>query len=721
MNPLQFQRPLSSEPHASGVHITGPHITGPCSIRHVQRGLRRGGRAAQAFRYALASCLLGVPLCQAALGEYPIFQPPAAPASESNSPATTADPLRKPLETWIGWIEAPETHLRWFVQFQKDSKGVLQGSSSTPEVQTKPTPFSKLEVANDAWKLEWTDPVTMQIWTYVGNQESANKVTGLLVIGPQTIAVPLVRAEQLPAESKETLGADIVWTDSQPSIGASSSANPFDFRFRFYTKPPYTEQKPRILVDSLAKNLIGKPVDFRRDEDGTLEFSIPSLQAEYRAVLASEDTMAGTFRRRELANPLEMKLWKPKGKTALSPKKEEAPQPTTNSQSKAEAAAAANTKKAEEDSVRITMDSARADTAARDLAPNESAFLLDIRDRKIRAGRKSDEPPAFLACTLTLPETTSSSPVPAVVLLSTYGPQDRDGTHGTYKPYRDLARWLANQGVASIRFDDRGVGGSAPPDSQFTPTKSIEDLQSVLAHLAKNPLIDAKKIGLLGHGEGAGTAVLASSTNPAISFLILLAPPGVSGSELLLSQSRKLAVLDGMAPKNQILMESIQRRIHTLARASLSEETAIDEVQQLVIKHWEDLKQSVEGEKTAAEWTQLRKDLESQLLSDYENLRSPWSKEFLFNEPAASWMLQRCPILAVWGEQDLQIVPEVNRPKIEEAVARGSAKSIRLEQVRGLNHWLQPAPNDSTREWEENTPISDDLLRVLESWIAIQL
>lgn len=665
--------------------------------------------------------LLGIPLCHVAMGENPLFQPPASPVVESNSSANAPDPLRQPLETWVGWIEAPETHLRWFVQFQKDSKGVLQGSSSTPEVQTKPTPFSKLEVTKDAWKLEWTDPVTKQVWTYVGNQESANKVTGLLVIGPQTIAVPLVRAEQLPAESKETLGADIVWTDSLPSLGASSSANPFDFRFRFYTKPPYTEQKPRILFDSLAKNLIGKPVDFRRDEDGTLEFSIPSLQAEYRAILASEDMMAGTFRRKELANPLEMKLWKPEGKTVPSPKKEKTPEPMPNSPSTAESSAPANTKKAEQDSVRITMDSTRADTSTRDLAPNESAFLLDIRGRGIRSTRKSDEPPAFLACTLTLPETKSSAPVPAVVLLSTYGPQDRDGTRGTFKPYRDLARWLANQGVASLRFDDRGVGASAPPDNQFTPSKSIEDLQAVLAYLAKNPRIDAKKIGLLGHGEGAGTAVLASSTNPAISFLVLLAPPGVAGSELLLSQSRKLAVLDGMAPKNQSLMESIQRRIHSLARASLSEEAAIAEVQQLVIEHWEDLKLSVEGNKTAAEWAQLRKDLESQLLSDYENLRSPWSKEFLFNEPAPSWMLLRCPVLAVWGERDLQIVPEVNRPKIEESIARGSAKSIRLEQLRGLNHWLQPAPNDSTRESEENTPISDELLRLLESWIANQL
>jgi pimeloyl-ACP methyl ester carboxylesterase len=153
----------------------------------------------------------------------------------------------------------------------------------------------------------------------------------------------------------------------------------------------------------------------------------------------------------------------------------------------------------------------------------------------------------------------------------------------------------------------------------------------------------------------------------------------------------------------------------------LSKDSALKEVQQLVQNHWDGLKASIEGEKTALEWSQIRKQLESQLMSDYENLQSAWSKEFLFNEPANNWMLVQCPVLAVWGERDMQIIPEVNRLKIESAVARGSAKSFRLEQIKGLNHWLQNAPPESNLEMEENAPISKELLQAIESWVAAQL
>ncbi|MCU0717610.1 MAG: alpha/beta hydrolase [Pirellula sp.] len=673
-----------------------------------------------ALRLGVLSCLLSCSPVSFA-GEQPtVDQPPAVPTATTKSDAPV-EPLRQPLETWLGWIEAPETHLRWFVQFQKDSKGNLQGSSLTPEALTKPIPLSKLDVSGDAWNLEWTDPITNQLWKYVGKKESTDKVTGLLVIGPQTIAVPLVRAGQLPPETKETLGADIVWTDSQPSIGANQSANPFDFRFRFYTQPPYTSDKPRILFDSVAKNLIGKPVEFRRDEDGTLEFSIPAIQAEYRAILAAEDTMAGTFRRKEAASPLEMKLWKPKGKGATDSKKESpksssvAPPPNSDSD------ASKKEKTSDAESVRITMDATRIDSSVRDLAPNETAFVLDLNSASGRRSRKSTPAPATLGCTITVPEAKQPNPCPVVILLSTYGQQDRDGTQGTFKPYREMAQWLASQGIASVRFDDRGVGGSSPPEPDFTPTRSLDDLQALFGYLSKDSRFDTKRIGLIGHGEGAATAVAAASTNPNIAFLILLAPPGVSGSDLLISQSKLLAKIEGMAEKNQSIMESIQRKLHGLVRASLSKDSALKEVQQLVQDHWDGLKASIEGEKTALEWSQIRKQLENQLMSDYENLQSAWSKEFLFNEPATNWMLLQCPVLAVWGERDMQIIPDVNRPKIESAVARGSAKSFRLEQIIGLNHWLQKAPTESNLEVEENAPISKELLQAIESWVAAQL
>lgn len=672
------------------------------------------------FRIGLLGCLLGSCSVSTADDRPGGEQHPYSPTTASQNEIASESLLQTP-ETWLGWIEAPETQLRWFIQLQKDSKGNLQGTSSIPDVLTKSIPLSRLEVTSDAWNLEWIDPITNQTWNYVGKTETADKVTGLLVNGPQTIAVPMSRVERLPPETKETLGADIVWTDLQPTLGTNQSANPFDFRFRFYSQPPYTSDKPRILFDSVAKNLIGKPVEFRRDDDGTLEFSIPAIQAEYRAILAAEDTMAGTFRRKEMASPLEMKLWRPKAKVPPSAPKEAPKTSRALSEPNQETDPSKRANVSGAESVRVAMDATRFDSSIRELAPNESAFVLDLQAQSGRRNRKSSVPPATLGCTLTVPGSKQSSPCPVAILLSTYGQQDRDGTQGEFKPYRDIAQWLAGQGIASVRFDDRGVGGSSPPEADFTPTRSLDDLQALFSYLTNDPRFDSKRIGLLGHGEGAGIAIAAASTNANIAFLILLAPPGVSGSDLLISQSNLLARMEGMSEQNQSIMESIQRKLHGLVRASLSKDSAKKEVQQLVLNHWEGLKASIEGDKTAVESAQIRKQLENQLLFDYENLQSAWSKEFLFNEPATNWMLVQCPVLAIWGGRDMQIIPKVNRPKIESAVARGSTKSFRLEQIAGLNHWLQNVSPESKLEVEEKAPVSKDLFRVIESWVAAQL
>ncbi|WP_045688998.1 alpha/beta hydrolase family protein [Hymenobacter sp. AT01-02] len=109
-----------------------------------------------------------------------------------------------------------------------------------------------------------------------------------------------------------------------------------------------------------------------------------------------------------------------------------------------------------------------------------------------------------LAGTLTIP--LGPGPFPAVVLLSDMGAQDRDGTARSYRPLLMLADYLSQQGIAVLRFDDRGVGKSEGDNAATTTAERVKDAQAAVAFLRARPDMVPTRIGLIGHGEGGNVA-----------------------------------------------------------------------------------------------------------------------------------------------------------------------------------------------------------------------
>lgn len=156
-----------------------------------------------------------------------------------------------------------------------------------------------------------------------------------------------------------------------------------------------------------------------------------------------------------------------------------------------------------------------------------------------------------LAGTLTIPKTADRTrPVPAIVTISGTGPQDRDEFlgFGDYRPFRQFADSLGRRGVAVLRMDDRGVGASGGTFKGATPVDFVKDIRAGLAYLRTRPDIDANRLGLLGHSEGAIDAPLVAIEEPSLKALVLLA-----------GQARKL----GGAAKFQL--ENLIRRDTTLS------------------------------------------------------------------------------------------------------------------------------------------------------------
>jgi uncharacterized protein len=139
------------------------------------------------------------------------------------------------------------------------------------------------------------------------------------------------------------------------------------------------------------------------------------------------------------------------------------------------------------------------------------------------------------AGTLVVPPGTG--PFPAVVLVSGSGPQDRDETFAGHRPFLVIADHLARHGVASLRFDDRGVGGSEGDLRNTTHVELASDITAAVDFLAAQPRIDAAAIGVIGHSEGGLTGPRAAAADDRIAFLVLIAPPGEPLAELSLRQN----------------------------------------------------------------------------------------------------------------------------------------------------------------------------------------
>jgi hypothetical protein len=267
-------------------------------------------------------------------------------------------------------------------------------------------------------------------------------------------------------------------------------------------------------------------------------------------------------------------------------------------------------------------------------------------------------------------------------------------------------------------MDDRGMGSSDEPAGAYTPLDADKDLRAVLQFALSTPELDANRIGILGHGEGANFATAIAAIDTRIRFLILLAPPGLNGSELLLSQSARIANLQRISERDQQTMQKVQRGVHKLAMANLSAGSQSDEVRRLVTSLWSDIQKTLPTPTSESELQGTRRSIEQQLLADVLELQQPVSQQFLKTDPAKNWMLLRCPTLAVWGANDLEVIPDDNRKALQATTARNSKSSIQWLELPGLNHWFQKATIGSTEEYETLGGIDPSLIEPIKNWLT---
>jgi dienelactone hydrolase len=292
-----------------------------------------------------------------------------------------------------------------------------------------------------------------------------------------------------------------------------------------------------------------------------------------------------------------------------------------------------------------------------------------------------------LAGTLLLPK-TGHRPFPAVIMITGSGQQTRDEPIplpglDKYRPFRQIAESLASKGIAVLRVDDRGIGGSTGRDTllQATTASFADDTRAQVAYLRTRADINPDKIALVGHSEGGAIAPMVASTDPRIAAIALMAGPAIRGDEISMSQVKAaLAEQKGMSDEDKKKKIAEQR-----------------EVMDAVINGGD--------------------------ISKYpDQVKLPWIKFFWGYDPLPTIRKVRAPILILQGELDQQITAD-QAPMLEKAAREGGNKDVTVRVFPKLNHLFLPSTTGAFSEYSSLsvTSLGDDLLRTLTDWMQQRL
>ena len=311
-----------------------------------------------------------------------------------------------------------------------------------------------------------------------------------------------------------------------------------------------------------------------------------------------------------------------------------------------------------------------------------------------------------LAGTLTLPE--GAGPFPAVVLITGSGAQDRDETIFMHKPFKVIADYLTRNGIAVLRYDDRGVGKSKGNMATATSLDLANDAEAAVDFLMKRSGIDNSKIGLAGHSEGGLIAPIVASRNNNIAFIVSLAGPGVRGYEILLKQARDILEATGTDEKE--IEETIAINSH-LYQMVIDEPDTRKFAREALDYYGSELdKQGLSPEE--------RKTKMGEFAQGIVSINNPWIRYFIEADPAESWSRVKCPVLALNGEKDLQVNYEQNLPAIKTALRKGGNRKIKTVVLPGLNHLFQHSETGVPAEYTDiEETFSPEALALMTKWI----
>lgn len=311
-----------------------------------------------------------------------------------------------------------------------------------------------------------------------------------------------------------------------------------------------------------------------------------------------------------------------------------------------------------------------------------------------------------LAGTLTLPDSVGKYPV--VILITGSGPQDRDETIFGHKPFLVIADHLTKKGIGVLRFDDRGVGKSTGDFYSATTADFATDVKSCILFLKKQKNVLPNSIGLIGHSEGGITATMVAANNNDLAYVVLLAGSGISGEEIIYAQTEKM-----FQDLNKIDIEKqvkLRRDLISIIQSEPDKEIAAKKLKEILNNNLDVLS------------LQPIQDTIQLINNTISVFNGDWFRFFINYNPATDIEKITCPVLALIGEKDIQVLPEQNIPAIEEALIKGENRKYMIKEIESVNHLFQTAYSGKVSEYGEiEETISPNVLTLISDWIGTNI
>ena len=303
--------------------------------------------------------------------------------------------------------------------------------------------------------------------------------------------------------------------------------------------------------------------------------------------------------------------------------------------------------------------------------------------------------------TLTYPRSSDAGRrYPCLVLVSGSGQQNRDEELMQHKPFLVLADYLASRGIAVLRYDDRGVGASKGNLDSADTRLFAEDAEAMFNAVKGNIHVNPAQLGIGGHSEGGAIAPMVATRNKDVKFVVMLAGQGCKGQEVMLQQNEAIFRANGVSNSLLSVRMACVRELFGMPMGSTQKD-----YKAVIDRHTEGLtkeqKESIGlGRGTAAAFKQ--------------QLDSRWMQTFLALDPAEYLTQVSCPILALQGAKDCQVIAEPNK----KAIVKLAGKNVHYKVLENLNHLFQHCTTGSPDEYMliEET-FAPEAMKIIADWI----
>ena len=306
---------------------------------------------------------------------------------------------------------------------------------------------------------------------------------------------------------------------------------------------------------------------------------------------------------------------------------------------------------------------------------------------------------ASLAGTLTYPvgyEKMDEGAVPVVVMVTGSGLQNRDEEVFDHKPFLVIADYFARNGIATLRYDDRGIGKSTGDAANATTVDFMNDALAAVGFARNTGKFGP--VGVLGHSEGGSIAFMLGAQGKA-DFIVSMAGPGVSGADVLVAQN-KVALKTGALPDNIVNDYCAALRI-VLAELASGRVVADPE--------------SAVQRAVSQAGVSLPAPLTANLVQVIRSC-TPWLRHFIAYDPAGDIKAVKCPVMAVNGESDTQVAAKANIGAIRTLLPDNPENLVKT--YPGLNHLFQTCITGLAVEYGKiEETISPVVLKDISDWI----